>query len=100
MIKMKVNVKILAYKSPQRYAVRRAVIVAREEVCARYPTLQVEVDEVKRREEIEAYTPVVIYPSLVVNEILVCIGRFPRKDEVVRWLRQALKKNTSVISGG
>lgn len=90
---MKVNVKILAYKSPQRYAVRRAVIAAQEELRAQFPALQVEVEEVKQREEIEAYTPVVIYPSLVVNESLVCIGRFPTKREIVAWLRQTLEKN-------
>jgi hypothetical protein len=89
---MKVNVKILAYKSPQRYAVWRAVLAAYEELQAQFSALQVDVDEVKRREEIEAYTPVVIYPSLVVNESLVCIGRFPRKKEIVGWLRQALEK--------
>ncbi|MBI4731515.1 MAG: hypothetical protein HY781_05195 [Chloroflexi bacterium] len=88
---MKIDVKILAYKSPQRYAVRRAVIVAQEELCVQFPALQVDITEVKSRAEIEAYTPVVIYPGLVVNERLVCVGRFPRKGEIVGWLRQALE---------
>ena len=97
---MKVNVKILAYKSPQRYAVRRAVIAAREELCRQSPALEVDIEEVNLREEIEAYTPVVIYPSLVVNDSLVCKGRFPRKDEIVGWLRQALEENQKIYSGG
>lgn len=88
-----VEIKILAYKSPQRYAVRRAVIAAQQEVRARHPALQVKVSEVKQRAEIEKYTPVVIYPSLVVNGSLVCVGRFPRKDEVVAWLCQALENS-------
>lgn len=64
--------------------------MAREELCVQFPALQVDITEVKSRAEIEAYTPVVVYPSLVVNERLVCVGRFPRKDEIVGWLRQAL----------
>jgi hypothetical protein len=90
-MKQKIIVKILSYKSPQRYAVRRAVIAAREELGAQIPDLQVEIDEVKQREMIEVYTPIVIYPSLVINENLVCRGRFPKKDEILGWLRQALK---------
>lgn len=85
------EIKILAYKSPQRYAVRRAVIAAQQDVRAHHPSLQVKVSEVKQRAEIETYTPVVIYPSLVVNERLVCVGRFPRKEEIVCWLRQAFE---------
>jgi hypothetical protein len=85
-----INLKILAYKSPQRYAVQKAVIAACEELRSRFPSLQVEVEEVKKLEEIEAYTPVTIYPSLVLNGKLVCVGRFPRKQEIITWLRQVL----------
>lgn len=35
-------------------------------------------------------TQVVVLPSLVVNEKLVCVGRFPHKDEVISWLQEAL----------
>lgn len=89
--KQQVIVKILAYKTPQRYAVRRAVIAAQEELSRQFPALQVKLQEVKQREEIEAYTPVIIFPSLVINETLVCGGRFPHKEEIVAWLRQALE---------
>jgi hypothetical protein len=84
------EVNILAIKNPQRYAVRRTVVAACEELRGRFPDLQVDIREVKRVDKIQAYTPVVIYPSLVVNGALVCSGRFPRKDEVVTWLCQAL----------
>jgi hypothetical protein len=90
-MKANLEIKILAYKSPQRYVVQRAVIAAQQELCTRYPDLQVKVSEIKQRAEIENYTAVIIYPSLVVNERLVCVGRFPRKDEVVLWMQQALE---------
>ena len=39
----------------------------------------------------EKYTAVMILPSLVVNEKLVCVGRFPKKDEIVGWLQEAVE---------
>jgi hypothetical protein len=55
-----------------------------------YPDLKIEITEVKELSEIEKYTAVVILPSLVMNEKLVCVGRFPSRDEVLGWLRSAL----------
>jgi hypothetical protein len=37
-------------------------------------------------------TQVVILPSLVVDEKLVCVGQFPHKDGLIRWLQEALQK--------
>ena len=47
-----------------------------------YPDLLIEISEVRDLAEIEKITPVFIYPSLVVNDRLVCVGRFPieRRD--------------------
>ena len=87
---MRFEIKILGWKAPQRYAVRRAVLAALATIQEARPDVQVEVVEVKQRLEIEKYTPVTIYPSLVVNEQLVCVGRFPKKEEIVGWLQQAL----------
>jgi hypothetical protein len=87
------HVKILASKRPQRYAVLRAVLAAQGELLQEHPSLEVDITEVKDSQEIQKYTPVFVYPSLMVNEDLVCIGRFPRREEVVGWLRQAMKKN-------
>jgi len=30
-------------------------------------------------------------PSLVVNEKLVCVGRFPKKDETIGWIKEAIE---------
>jgi hypothetical protein len=86
-----ISIKILSYKSPQRYAVRQTLIGARNELRKTYPNLEISINEVKTLEEMEKYTYVVPYPSLVINEKLVCIGRFPKKDEVIGWLQQAME---------
>jgi len=84
-----VSVKILSYKRPQRYAVRQTLLAARNVLRKPYPDFDFEIVEVKTIEGMEQYTQVLILPSLVVNEKLVCVGRFPKKDEVVQWLQQA-----------
>jgi len=86
-----INVKILSYKSPQRYAVKRTIIAAQNVLYKEYPNLEVNVTEVKELSEIEKVTQVLILPSLVVNEKLVCVGRFPKKDEIVGWLQEAVE---------
>jgi hypothetical protein len=87
---MKIGVKILGTKTPQRYAVRRAVVAAQAAMGLEHPDLLVDISEVKDLAEIEKVTPVFIYPSLLVNDKLVCVGRFPKKGEIVIWLQQAL----------
>ncbi|RPI81806.1 MAG: hypothetical protein EHM41_19855 [Chloroflexi bacterium] len=87
-----IQIKILSYKSPQRYAVRRTLTAAQNELQKTCPAMAVEVSEVKQLSEMLTYTPVVILPSLVINEKLVCIGRFPRKDEVITWLQEAMTR--------
>jgi len=87
---MHISVKILGTKSPQRYAVRRAVLAAWNELLHEHPGLELDILELKELLEIQRYTQVFVYPSLVVNEQLVCVGRFPSKDENLIWLRQAL----------
>ncbi|GEM_PF-1148518 len=92
-----IHVEILGRKRAQRYAIRRTVIAAWEDIRRQFPDRQVDIIEVKSRPEIEIYTQVVIYPSLVVDEALVCIDRFPRKDEVNHWLRQALERSQILV---
>ena len=89
---MRISVKILSYKTPQRYAVRRAVLAVQTALSQDYPDLLVEIAEVRERAGIEKVTPVIIYPSLVVNDRLVCVGRFPSKDEILIWFQQALQE--------
>ena len=85
-----INVKILSYKSPQRYAVKNTLLTARNELRKTHPEIEISITEIKTLEEMEQYTLVGILPSLVINEKLVCIGRFPQKDEVVKWFEQAM----------
>jgi hypothetical protein len=86
-----IDIKILSYKTPQRYAVKQTLLAARNELHKTYPDLDVSITEVKILEEMEKYTHVVCYPSLVINEKLVCVGLFPKKEEVIRWLKQAIE---------
>ena len=85
-----INVKILSYKSPQRFAVKRALMAAQNELRKRRPDFEIDLTEVKELSEMEKYTPVVILPSLVVDEKLVCVGRFPHRGEIISWLHEAL----------
>ena len=89
-----VSVKILGLKTSQRYAIRRGVVAAQYELLQQHPGLEVKIMEINDSREILKYTAVLSYPSLVVNEKLVCIGRYPRKDEVADWLRQAIEQNS------
>lgn len=85
-----INVKILSYKRAQRYAVNRTLIAAQEVLRERYPDFEIVLTEVKDVSEMLEYTDVIILPSLVVNNKLVCVGRFPKKDEVIRWFQEAI----------
>ena len=87
-----INIKILSYKCPQRYAVKQTLLNARNALRKMYPEFDISITEIKNLAEMEEYTHVVIYPSLVINEKLVCIGRFPKKEEVIGWLQQAIEK--------
>ena len=87
-----IDVKILSYKSPQRYAVKRTLVAAESELRNTYAGLQISVFEVKEVPEMENYTAVLILPSLVVNEKLVCVGRFPKKDEIIGWIKQTIEE--------
>ncbi len=86
-----IHVIILGTRSPQRYAVRRAVVAAQNSLLDEHPGLEVEITEIKDLQGIQHFTQVFIYPSLVVNEQLVCVGRFPKKDEILAWFQQALQ---------
>jgi len=85
-------VKILGYHSAQRYAVRQTLQAVQRILQSEYPDLKLVIKEVKDWEHIEQYTPVLSAPSLVVNEKLVCVGRFPSKQEMSGWLRSAIEE--------
>ena len=86
-----IDLKILSYHSAQRYAVRQTVISAQRVLQQEHPEVKVTITELKDWFTIEKYTPILAAPSLVVNEKLVCIGRFPSKQEVQEWLKSALE---------
>lgn len=66
-------------------------MAAQNELRKTRPDIEVAVTEVKELFEMEKYTAVVILPSLAVNGKLVCVGRFPNKDEIVGWLQEAVE---------
>lgn len=88
-----IHVKILSYKSPQRFAVKRTLLAAKKELCKLHPEVELAISEVVSLPDIEEYTATVIFPSLVVNEKLVCVGRFPKKNEVIAWLEETFVKD-------
>lgn len=45
------------------------------------------IDHVTARDEIYAY-PILSTPGLVINEKVVCAGRIPSEQEVIRWIEQ------------
>ena len=86
-----IDLKILGYHSAQRYAVRQTVVAAQRDIKNEYPDVKMAITEVKDWVHIEEYTAVLSAPSLVVNETLVCVGRFPSRQDVLIWLRSAIE---------
>ncbi len=87
-----IELKILSYHSAQRYAVRQTVMAAQRVLRNEHPELKINITELKDWVHIEEYTPVLSAPSLVVNEKLMCVGRFPSKQEVLCWLASAMEE--------
>jgi hypothetical protein len=85
-------VKILSLGDPERYAVCRMVTAAQLELQSKHPDLQLTIREVKDAGEIGKYASILVLPTLVINEKVVCSGRFPTRQEVVGWLEMAIKK--------
>ena len=85
-----IDLKILSCHSAQRYAVRQTVVAAQRVLQHEYPGLKIVITELKDWVHIEQYTPVLSAPSLVVNKKLVCVGRFPSKQEILDWMKKAI----------
>lgn len=86
------DVKILGLKHSNRFLIRRVVTVALDELWQEHPDLGATVTNVKDLDGILRYTPVLMTAGLVVNEKLVCVGRYPKKEDVISWLRAALEQ--------
>jgi hypothetical protein len=86
------TVKILSLQYPERYVVRRLVTAAQQELLSKYPHLELDITEVTDPGEIGKYAYVLVLPTLVINEKVVCSGRFPAKEEVTDWLLEAAEE--------
>ncbi|KAF0109007.1 MAG: hypothetical protein FD146_51 [Anaerolineaceae bacterium] len=84
------NVKILSIQYPERYVVRRMVAMAFQELQSGHPGLEMNITEIGDPGQICKYAFVIVLPTLVINEKVVCTGRFPTKEEVAAWLREAV----------
>jgi Thioredoxin domain len=87
-----VNVKILSLHYPERYVVRRLVTAVQQEFLSKYPHLELDITEVTDPGEIGKYAYVLVLPTLVIDEKVVCSGRFPAKEEVTGWLLEAAQE--------
>jgi hypothetical protein len=88
-----ISVKILGYKKSQRYPIWRTLQSAQRTLEREYPDLQLDIQEVSTTDEILTYTPVIAFPSLMIADQLVCVGRSPSKAEIVAWLKAAINLN-------
>jgi len=86
-----INVKIIGYKKPQRYCIKRAVMAAQIELQETNRHLEINMAEIRELSEIQKITHAFMLPSLMINEKLVCVGRFPKKEEIIAWLQEALQ---------
>ncbi len=85
-----IHVKILSLGDPERYALRRLVAAAERELLADFPQVHLKISEIDRAEEIGRYAQVLVLPTLVIEEKVVCSGRYPRMEEIEVWLKEAL----------
>lgn len=85
-----IRVKILSIRDSERYVLRRIVQTVQTELEREFPDLQLEISEISDPGQIGSYARVIVLPTLVVNEKVVCSRRMPNREEVATWLRQAL----------
>ena len=85
-------VKILSLGAPERYAVRRMVTAATQELLQQNPNLKISISDVSDSTEIGKAAFTLVLPTLIINGKVVCSGRFPSREEVSNWLREAVNK--------
>ena len=85
-------VKILSLGAPERYAVRRMVTAAYQDLIHQYPKVEITIIDVSDSTEIGQSAFTLIMPTLLINGNVVCSGRFPTREEVADWLLQALNE--------
>jgi hypothetical protein len=84
-------IKILSLGAPERYAIRRMVTAVQHELQTVNPQLQMTISEVDDAGQIGRYATFLVMPTLVINEKVVCSGRFPTREEIIGWLDEAAK---------
>ncbi len=83
-----VTVKILSLGDAERYALRRLVVSAQQELQSQTPDLQMEIQESNDAGEIGKYATTLVLPTLLIDGKVVCTGRFPSREEVLGWLKE------------
>ncbi len=88
-----ITIKILSLGSSERYAVRRTVMAVQNEILNADPRLQMTISEVDAADQIIRYASVLVLPTLVINDKVVCSGRFPSRDEIAGWIHKAAEEH-------
>ncbi len=83
-----IPVKILGNKRTQRYVIWRTLQGACMALEKEIPGLTLDIEKVSSIVEMQKYTPVFAFPSLMIAGKLVCVGRYPTRNEVIEWLRE------------
>lgn len=83
------KIKILSIQYAERYALRRLVTQACQDLQADQPALQVDICEIFDPSTIGQYARVLTLPTLVINEQVVSSGAHPTRQQVHAWLKEA-----------
>ncbi len=85
-----IRAQILSHYSPQRYAVRRTLQTAFNELQREQPGIGLDVQEISAIKDILKITPIQVQPCLTLNGRLFCNRRFPKKEDVLSWIKTAV----------
>jgi hypothetical protein len=85
------NIKILGPGCFNCFAVEEAVVLSLEQLSERYSDLEITLQHVQDPSEIRQY-PILATSGLVINEKVICAGRIPSVDEVLKWLTASIQE--------
>lgn len=84
-----IQIKVLGPGCENCYRLEEMAAVGLEGLLEEHPDLEATLEHIDNPAEYQKY-PILFTPGLVINEKLVCAGRIPSKEEMDRWLRNAL----------